>query len=214
MRAEQIMTTPVATIAASATVHEAIELLTNSGVTSAPVLDESGNVVGIVSEVDLLRGRLAHDPRTQAGPVAPDGDDPPTRVRDVMTEPVVCLSAQTDVAQLAEVLVDNRVRAVPILDGGELVGIVSRRDVLRTLLRTDTSISAEVQERLDAYAGSAGRWVARTEQGTVTIDGAIDDNRVARVLDLLARTVPGVVRVHVTAAGHDDPARAAAAIGV
>jgi CBS domain-containing protein len=202
MRADQIMTTPVVTVRDNAPAREAIALMAQHRVTSLPVLDEGGGIVGMVSEVDLLRHRIAHDPRTHLRATPADSAAPGGVVSDVMTDVVICLSRNADTAEVAEALVDNRIRAVPILEGADLVGIVSRRDLLKTLLRDDTGIAADVQERLDSFAGVPGRWRADVAEGCVTIDGPIDaDNaeRTRHVLDSLARTVPGVVRVTVIA---------------
>lgn len=195
MKARDIMTREVITVSSDASVREAIALLARHAITSLPVLAEDGAVIGIVSEVDLLSGRMPHDP-TASMTVRRDGPDPAQSVREVMTEPVVCLSENADAADLAEMLVNNRIRAVPILAGGDLVGIVSRRDVLRTLLRDDTGMRAEVRERLDAYAGEADRWDVAVEDGVVSVVGDFADDRQQSTVVALARTVEGVVRVH------------------
>ena len=161
-----------------------------------PVVDDDGDVIGIVSEVDLLRGRVPHDPRAHMLPQH-DRGDPPRTVREVMSDAVVCLSENADAADLAQVLVDNRIRAVPILRGGDLVGVVSRRDVLRTLLRDDAAILADVSERLAAFAGQPDRWAVKVVEGVVTVRGEFSSKRDSDVVTNLATTVPGVVRVHV-----------------
>jgi CBS-domain-containing membrane protein len=113
-----------------------------------------------------------------------------------MTETVVCLGENADAADLAALMLENNVRAVPIVDGGHLIGIVSRRDLLRPLMRDDAAIRAEVTQRLDDYAGEANRWTVAVDEGIVTIAGRFDDSRQQKIVALLARTVPGVVRVH------------------
>jgi len=196
VKAHEIMTTPVVTVTPDHSAREAIALLAEHEFTSLPVVDDDGDVIGIVSEIDLLRARMPHDPRAHALPQR-DAGDPPRTVGDVMSDVVVCLSENADAADLAEVLVDNRIRAVPILRGGDLVGIVSRRDVLRTLLRDDTAIRSDVRERLAAYAGEPDRWDVRVADGVVTVRGPWADDRERRAVSNLAATVPGVVRVHV-----------------
>ncbi len=196
MKAAQIMTTPVVTVTRDRPAREAIALLAEQGITSVPVVDDDGDVIGIVSEVDLLRARVPHDPRAHLMP-HPDAGDPPRTVGEVMSDAVVCLSENADAADLAQVLVDNRIRAVPILRGGDLVGIVSRRDVLRTLVRDDSAIRGEVRERLAAYAGEPDRWRVDVEDGVVTVSGTWRDDRDRTAVTNLTTTVPGVVRVHV-----------------
>lgn len=196
MKASEIMTSPVLTVTRDVPAREAVALLAAQNITSLPVVDDDGDVIGIISEVDLLRSRMPHDPRAHLFPRG-NQPDPARTVGDVMSDTVVCLSENADTADLAEVLVDNRIRAVPILRGGELVGIVSRRDVLRTLLRDDAAIRADVRERLAAYAGEPDRWTVRVDDGIVQIIGTFADEREEGLTVSLATTVPGVVRVHV-----------------
>lgn len=195
MKASELMATPVITARTDMPVREAAALLAEHAITSLPVLDDDGNVVGMVSEVDLLRSRMPHDPRAHAIGL-PDAAQPPERVGEVMSDVVVCLSENADSADLAEALVDNRIRAVPILRGAELVGIVSRRDLLRTLLRDDTAIAADVRERLAAYAGVPERWHIHAAEGIVTVTGAFASQREQETVHALASTVDGVVRVN------------------
>ena len=193
------MTRNVVTVRPDTPVREAVALLAQHLITSMPVVDDLSNVIGIVSELDLLRDRMPHDPRAHLRPERDTRPDPARTVRDVMSDVVICAPENADTADLAELLVNNRVRALPILRGGDLVGIVSRRDVLRTLLRDDGAIRAELQERLGAYAGDFGRWRVDVDAGVVSVHGSFADDRQRQVVDALARTVPGVVRVHLGA---------------
>jgi CBS domain-containing protein len=199
MKASEIMTRNVVTVHPAIPVREAIALLAEHCITSMPVLDDDHNIIGIVSELDLLRERMPHDPRAHLRPEQDNRPDPARTVRDVMSDVVICAPENADSADLAELLVDNRVRALPVLRGGDLVGIVSRRDLLRILLRDDSAIRAEVQERLDAYAGESGRWRVDVDAGVVTVHGHFDDDRQRQIIDVLTRTVPAVVRVHLEA---------------
>ncbi|MFD7658162.1 CBS domain-containing protein [Actinosynnema sp. NPDC059797] len=86
----------------------------------------------------------------------------------------------------------------PIVDGSRLVGVVTRRDLVRALARTDASIAADVRERLDAYGGP-GRWPVTVHDGEALVGCAPADERTSRVLAALAEAVPGVVGVRMTA---------------
>jgi CBS domain-containing protein len=196
MRARDIMSRSVVTVRTDTPIQRAAALLTEHGITSLPVLDEDDRVVGILSEVDLIRNRMPHDPRSHLRPEAHRDPDPANRVGDVMTDAVVCLGETADTGDIAALMLENNVRAVPIVDGGRLVGIVSRRDLLRTLLRDDEAIRSEVEQRLDDYAGERGRWTVTAEEGIVTISGHFDDDAQEEIVAVLARTVPGAVRVH------------------
>jgi CBS domain-containing protein len=195
MKASEIMTRDVVTVHTATSVRQAATLLTERGITSLPVLDDDERVVGIVSEVDLIRDRMPHDPRSHLRPETHEQPDPARLVRDVMSDVVVCLGENADVADVAALMIDNNVRAVPIVNGAELVGIVSRRDLLRSLLVDDDAIRAEVTGRLADYAGQSGRWKVDVNDGIVAIRGRFD-GPTEEILTVLARTVPGVVRVH------------------
>jgi CBS domain-containing protein len=195
MKASEIMTRDVVTVRPETTVRDAVRLLSEHRVTSLPVLDELGNVVGIVSELDLLRDRMPHDPRAHLWSHKDDRAEPGRFVRDVMTDTVICLSENADTADLAELLINNNVRAIPIIRGPDMVGIVSRRDVLSTLLRDDVAVLADITDRLHAYSGEPDRYRVEVDQGAVTISGAFDDKRQCDTVAGLVRSVAGVVRV-------------------
>lgn len=198
MRARDIMTRPVITVHAGTSVRQAAALLTRHGITAMPVLDTEDRLVGMVSESDLLRNRLPHDPRSHLRrDLAAPAPDPPGTVAEVMTRPVVSMSDNADAADLAELMLDYDVRSVPIVAGATVVGIVSRRDLLRTLVRDDDLIEEQVRHRLTEYTGDAWTWVMHCDRGTVSIDGDFPDEAARRVVTILAATVPGVTDTHV-----------------
>lgn len=195
MKASEIMTRDVVVVHPGTTVRDAADALTARGITSAPVLDDSGHVVGIVSEGDLIRGRMPHDVRSHLRPDTAPHADPPRLVGDVMCDTVVCMAETADTADLAELMINSHVRAVPIVDGKRLVGIVSRRDLLRTLVRDDAAVRAEVRARLAEYAGRADPWRVEVNDGVVSVQGRFAEGE-QRLVDVLARSVPGVIVVH------------------
>jgi CBS-domain-containing membrane protein len=143
-------------------------------------------VVGMVSESDLLWHQVPDD----LGRMLPVR--PPAMVREVMSTDVVSAAPADDVAAAADRMLVHDVRSLPVVDGETLVGIVSRRDILRTLVRTDDVRCREVQHRLDMCAGHDRRWKASVHEGAVTVDGAFSDDAERRTVLVLARTVPGV----------------------
>ena len=114
MKVKEIMTAPVITVGRDATVPEIARLLRGRRVSAVPVVDAEGAVVGLVSEYDLLA-------RTGA------------TASDVMTTQVICVTEDTDVDEVRHLLVERRIRRVPVLAGGRMVGIVSRSDVMALL---------------------------------------------------------------------------------
>lgn len=201
MRASDVMTTPVTTVHPSDPVRTAAELLLRHEVASLPVVDEQRRVVGMISEIDIARSRAPHDPRSRLRAVLEPGDliDPATSVAALMSRDVVVVRPRDDIADLARVMSARGVRAVPVVDADDaLVGIVSRRDLLRAVERDDAAIAHEVVSRLRALGGD-GRmpWRVAVRDGVVTLTGSVADGREAEVLRVLVSTVPGVVRTHV-----------------
>jgi CBS domain-containing protein len=196
MRVKDIMSSPVYTVERATTVDAAAALMTAKSVTALPVLDESGAVVGMVGESDLLWHRVPADPAAHLRPLpAIDPADRPGLVVEVMSPYPVTVRPDTDVAEAAEAMLEYDVRSIPVLDDGDLVGIVSRRDILRAMVRGDDVLTAEVQHRLDEYADGQHRWTATVEGGVARIAGDFDDITEQGVVAVLASTVPGVAAV-------------------
>ena len=129
MLARDVMTRPVISTLMTTSVTEATHLLIDNGFTALPVVDaEDGRLVGIITEADLLRGRISGDPRRSRG-TTPGYQ--PRIVADVMTSPVESLTAGADIADAARIMVDQRIRCLPIVDGYGVVGVITRRDLLR-----------------------------------------------------------------------------------
>jgi CBS domain-containing protein len=192
MLVADVMSRPVLTVRRDETVEQAAALLSHNNVTAAPVLDAEGDLVGIVSEGDLLRARVGtgHDNWTEPGPRAPK------LVADVMTTDVVVLPADAELSAVAEAMLRYNVHSVPIVDSlAEVMGIVCRHDLLRAYVRTDDMVQWDVQHRLDQYAGGRRRWSATVREGVVEIDGSYVDEVERKVVEVLARTVPGVTKV-------------------
>jgi CBS domain-containing protein len=196
MRVKDIMSSPVFTVEQTTTVEAAAALMTAKSVTALPVLDEGGGLVGMVGESDLLWHRVPADPTTHLRPL-PDTDpaERPGMVAEVMSPYPVTTRPDTDVAEAAEAMLEYDVRSIPVLEDADLVGIVSRRDILRAMVRGDDVLTAEVQHRLDEYADGQHRWTATVEAGVARITGDFDDSIEQGVVAVLARTVPGVAAV-------------------
>jgi CBS domain-containing protein len=196
MRVKDIMSSPVYTVEQTTKVAAAATLMTAKSVTALPVLDEAGGLVGMVGESDLLWHRVPADPTAHLRPLpAIDPAERPGLVAEVMSPYPVTTRPDIDVAEAAEAMLEYDVRSIPVLEDGDLVGIVSRRDILRAMVRGDDVLTAEVQHRLDEYADGQHRWTATVEDGVVRIAGDFDDSTEQGVVAVLARTVPGVTAV-------------------
>lgn len=194
MLVREVMTTPVVTVASTATVKQAIRLLYERDITAVPVVNGGGRVVGIVSEMDLLRNEFEADPRAFARPVSPPDTMPPRRVDELMTRQVMTVRETTDVAELAELMMTTGVKSVPVMRESRLVGIVSRRDLMGVLARSDERIRDDVVAALDEYEAGGPNWDVAVRDGVVELSGRADV-ATEHIADILTRTVPGVVRV-------------------
>jgi CBS-domain-containing membrane protein len=114
MKVKEIMTAPVVTVTVDTAVSAVAAVLHGRRISAVPVLDAAGAVVGLVSQYDLL---------ARSGGTA----------GQVMTQAVVSVSEDTDVDDVRHLLVERRIRRVPVLAGGRLVGVVSRSDVVALL---------------------------------------------------------------------------------
>jgi CBS-domain-containing membrane protein len=193
------MTRPVVTVGPDTSIRTAAELLTSRGFTALPVVDGEGELVGIVTEVDLLRERLHHDPRSPLLAAELTRMAPQT-VSQVMTTEVVTAQPWTDLADLVEQMRTLGIRSIPVVQGGEgLVGIVSRRDALATATRSDAEIEVEVRRRLSGYAGP-NRWRVSVAGGRVTLADAFGDPAEQHAAAVVAAAVRGVLDVQTVVA--------------
>lgn len=201
MLVREAMTSPVVTITPSATVRQAIRVLHEQDVTALPVVDDHGRLRGIVSEMDLLRGEFEADPRAFARPVETPSAPAPRHVEDVMTRDVRTARPTTDVAELAEMLIRTRIKSVPVVDALAVVGIISRRDLIGMLARGDARIRDDVLAAITEITPGDLPWDVAVQDGVVELRGPHDE-QAQQIVEVLARTVPGVTRVHVRPSAH------------
>ncbi|WP_306213993.1 CBS domain-containing protein [Actinoplanes sp. RD1] len=201
MRARDIMSSPVHTVVQTCSVESASQLMAAKAVTALPVVDGYGRLVGMVSESDLLWHRVPADPTAHARRIP--GTDPaerPGMVCEVMSPYPLTTYPDVDVAEVAETMLGNDVRSIPVLDDDDLVGIISRRDILRAMVRGDEVLAREVQQRLDEYADGQHRWSVTVDSGVAHVAGVFVNDTEEAVVTVLARTVPGIADIHVVAA--------------
>jgi CBS domain-containing protein len=120
-----------------ATIPEAVALFTKRKIRAAPVIDEAGRPVGVLSRTDILvhnRENVDFPNQEEFGPEPAGGEESPPRVRDIMTPVVFCVSRQASACQVVREMVDLKVhRLFVVEDQGTLVGVISVLDVLRHL---------------------------------------------------------------------------------
>ena len=145
MKARDVMTSPVIVLRPDTPAREAAALLCAHGFTAVPVVDGRRRIVGMATEADLVRFRIPPD-----GWVVDEYADP--AVEAVMTPDPVVRGPEDDLADVVAVMLDTATTSVPIVEDGRLVGIVSRRDVLRAVARHELT-SEDVLHRRSVQPG-------------------------------------------------------------
>jgi len=215
MQAMKVMTRTVVTVPADATVWAAADILLGARVSAAPVVDADGRMLGIVSEADLLnRPELGTVPArswlqrllTDEAILARDYlRSHSHRVSDVMTRKVVSVEERTDLKEIATLMQKHRIKRVPVVRDGKVVGIVSRANLLQGLLArepqpatapaADDALRAEVVAVLAGHDWGAGVSNVVVENGVVHVWGNVASPTVREAVRVAAENVPGVQRV-------------------
>jgi len=205
MRIADVMTKEVLTVTPETSIKEVARLLAARGISGLPVVDTGRHVVGVVSEADILQkerrfeqptriDRMLHRTNGAAAKRAA------TTAGEAMTSPAITVKGSRRVDVAAALMLDKSVNRLPVVnEQGELVGIVTRADLVRAFVHTDEEIAKEIRD--DVIVREL--WLRPEDfeltvtRGEVTLAGhfAGDDER-----DLLIRRVtlvPGVVSVEV-----------------
>ncbi|MFE7763097.1 CBS domain-containing protein [Streptomyces sp. NPDC057438] len=199
-----VMTAPVVWVGEDTTYREIVSALAECRGSALPVLDDHGRVVGVVSEADVLRKvefaegnkepRFFERPSRRAARAKAGAD----LARDLMSTPPVTIGPDEPVTAAARLMESRRVKRLPVVDGERrLVGIVSRRDLMKTHLRPDSDIRDDIVNGVfqrALWADPAGLTVD-VRDGVVELRGQLDRHNTAIFAVLLAEQVPGVVQV-------------------
>jgi CBS domain-containing protein len=121
-QAKTLMQTQVTTVTRTLDIYEAIRIMVDQHVTGLPVVQEDGTLVGVITEKDVLRLMI-------------NSEDQPGTVEDYMTHEVLTFEETDSLVDIAECLIEKNIRRVPILRDGKVVGILSRRDLVRYILQ-------------------------------------------------------------------------------
>jgi CBS domain-containing protein len=184
-RVQDVMTIEVVVAHPTTPVKQVADLLAGHGLSALPVIDGQGRVLGVVSETDLFGDRQ----RPAGGPVA-------TTAGEVMTSPAVTVSPHATLTEAARRMQADGLKRLPVVAGsGRLIGIVSRADLLRPLVRPDEHISRDVEELLERKLLVAAGVEVEVRDGIVTLTGQLERRSLISILVGLADGIEGVVRV-------------------
>lgn len=193
MLVREIMTAPAFHVHKDAPIDDALEILAVRRVTALPVVDDDQALVGMLSEIDILRGAVAPDSRAHARPVQ-DETHYPDAVSEVMTSDVVTVTEGDDVAELIERFASRKIKSAPVVRGRRLIGVISRSDIIRALYRPDNELEDEIVVAL--HDSGLTDWQATVSRGRVALSGPGDEREAAGAIALI-RSIIGVRKVSV-----------------
>jgi CBS domain-containing protein len=215
MKAHDVMTWGAITVESDESVTRAVQLMLQNKISGLPVVDDKGEFVGIVTEGDFLRrgelgtqrqrprwlefllgpGRLAAEYVQASG----------QKVAQVMTREAKTITPETPIEEVVRLMERHRVKRLPVVQGGKLVGIVSRADLLHALgsvarnLKPAAGDDAAIREQIIAECAKQ-RWAPHinvvVQDGVVSLWGVITDDRARDAFMVAAENVPGVKGVH------------------
>lgn len=209
MEAKDIMSTDIATISVDGSIRHAIDIMATKKISGLPVVTGEGEVVGMLTEGDLMR---------RAELVGGRGTDPSLpvdfqlyvqgnswRVRDLMSDSLITVNEETPLARVAEIMATMGVKRLPVMNERRMVGIVSRSDVLKAMLHApldkiapgDDAIAIAAAARLSADLGIPRQQVAvSVSSGIVTATGTVKSDVERRAIRVVVESLGGVEGYH------------------
>lgn len=216
MHVADIMTTPVISVEPSASIREAAALMLAHRISGLPVVRHDGTLIGVLTEGDFLRrGELGTQRKrswwlellVSPGKMADEYVQTHGRkVEEVMSYDVVTTSKDASLDDVVETMSRHRIKRLPVVEKGKVVGIVARSDLLRALARaqpsndpaavSDERIRADIEAELGGQKWSGhGLIHVNVKDGAVELSGAIFDERERRAIHVAAENVQGVKSV-------------------
>lgn len=212
MQVADIMVKEVVTTGPDASVQELAALMLERRISGLPVVDGGGRLLGVVSEGDLIRRPEIDTDRVKLGWLRLLlSDEARARdfvkahgrtAREVMTQPAISVAADAPLAEVVRLMVRHRIKRLPVLDRGKLVGLLTRADLLRAVVARQTTAPADMKdEELRTRIGAMLRnedWAAsavvhvQVENGVVQLWGTVESQEQREALLVAVRGMPGV----------------------
>jgi CBS domain-containing protein len=219
MKVSDVMTRTPVTTSPDASIEDAANLMVRTRVSGLPVVDAKGVVVGMITEGDLLRrvelGTAGREGGWLVSLLAPGRaaldfvHEHGQRVREVMTSDVISTCEDAPLSEVVELMQAQQIKRLPVLRKGDLVGVISRADLLRALALllserrvieiSDVELRKRVLAEIEQHPWARRVNVdATVEDGIVELRGAVTDDRERLGLRVIAENTPGVKGVHDT----------------
>jgi CBS domain-containing protein len=216
MKVADIMTTDVVSVAPDTPFKEVVERLVRAGVSSLPVVDTQGKLIGLITEADLISKEAYDGHRHRALALLADvlaardhhwlAKAAGSVAADMMTKKVTVCGSGDDVRSVARRMLERGVKRMPVVEAGALVGMVSRHDVLKMFDRPDDAIADDLRHVLSDHVNMPEDAHVRfaVDQGVVTLTGEVRYGWDEAIVVSLVRAVAGVLEV-VSHLHHREP---------
>jgi CBS domain-containing protein len=203
MKVCDLMTSEVVTVTPTTSLRDAAVLLTEKGISGMPVVNDANEVVGVLSEADIVvkaGGEVARNRLLGWLLEADFGLEDKIRaetVGDAMTAPPVEISPKRPVHEAARLMVSENVNRLPVVERGKLVGIVTRADIVRAFTRSDAELVDEIRGDIlrRTFWLEPGSVAVDVVDGHVTIRGEVETEADQELLPHFVARVPGVISV-------------------
>jgi CBS domain-containing protein len=207
MRVRDLMTSVVVSVRPDTSLKDVATVLAQCGISGVPVVVGEGRVIGVVSEGDILfKEQGPSQPRGKRAwfsAALGKGDEPKHAAHtaaQAMTAPAKTIEPWRPVSAAAAQMLEEGVKRLPVVDEeGQLVGIVTRADLVRAFVRSDAEIEREIREDVlerALLAETPASVTVAVEKGNVSLGGSVRMRTDAEMIPRLAANVPGVVEVH------------------
>ncbi|HEY7691596.1 MAG TPA: CBS domain-containing protein [Gaiellaceae bacterium] len=199
MKVHELMTTEVITVHRGTALKDAARILTESGISGLPVVDAAGRPIGVISEGDIVHletGEGSNEQRAVDARV--ERQVSATSVGDSMSSPAVTIAPDRQVTEAARTMIDQAINRLPVVDEtGQLVGVLTRADLVRAFVRSDDEIADEIHSDVlhRRLWLEPDRVHVKVRQGRVVLTGLIDTQTDAELIPIFTRRVPGVISV-------------------
>jgi CBS domain-containing protein len=206
MKVRDVMTSEVVSVVPAMRLKDLARLLLDRRISGAPVVDEAGDIVGVISETDLLAKEVGRplSRRTPLDWIFGERPNPSeqrrreaTTVEQAMSAPAMTVEADRPLREAAAIMVDRAVNRLPVIEKGRLVGIITRADLVRAYVRRDEEVLRTVRDDVVRRT----MWLdpddllVKVRDGVVRIAGTVDRRSTATILEKLIRLVEGVDEV-------------------
>ena len=207
MKVREVMTRTVVSVRPETPLKDVAARMVEHGISGVPVVDEQGVVLGVVSEADFIvkeRGLegVRHRPLAR---LLGESDDVRAEIAKVVAEtagsamssPAITIEADRPVREAAAVMIERAINRLPVVEGGRLVGIVTRADLVRAYLRSDEELERVIRDEVlikELWVDPADIQVS-VERGVVRLRGTVDRRSTAELVARHVARVEGVVAV-------------------